>query len=80
MKDFLSFRMKNIHPFNISFKETDQFLIKLAICKFLSVKFLKHSKGLTPNIFANILSRMPLENFGPHYQSGFQLNSGKIGI
>lgn len=81
MKDFLSFRMKNIGPFNISSKETGQLLINQTrnLQIFVS-KIFRHSKGLAPNVFANILSRMPLKKFGPHYQFGFQLNPSKIGI
>ena len=40
----------------------------------------KNSKGIAPNVFPNILISMRPENFSPHYQSGFQLNPGKISI
>ena len=80
MKDFVSFITKNIHPFDVSSVEIDLFLLKSAICKFLPVKFSKDSKLIAPNVFSNILILMPLENFSPHYQSGFQLNPGKINI
>ena len=43
-------------------------------------KIFNNSKGIAPNVFANISISMPPENFSSHYQSGFQLNPGKIGI
>ena len=79
-KDFVSFITKNIYPFDVSSVEIDMFLLKPAICKFLPVKFSKDSKLIAPNVFPNILIIMPLENFSPHYQSGFQLNPGKINV
>ena len=75
--DILSFTMKNIHPFNFSSIETDLFrILNLRIVS----KIFKDSKGIPPNVFANILTSMSPKNFDPHYQSGFPLNPGKIGI
>ena len=65
--------MENIHPFYVSSIKTDVFRI------FVS-KIFRGSRGIASNVFANILMSMPPEIFGPLYQSGFQLNPGKIGI
>ena len=51
MTNFVSFTMENIHPFNVLSIETDQFLFKLAI---FASEIFKDSKGITPNVFANI--------------------------
>ena len=71
---------KKLSSFRCFFCRDRYVSIKPAICKFLPVKFSKHSKLIAPNVFPNILILMPLENFSPHYQSGFQLNPGKINI
>ena len=51
MKNFLSLTMKNIHPFDVSSIEKDLFLFKLAICKFLLLKFPRTQKGLLETYF-----------------------------
>ena len=74
MKDFRSFTMKSIHSFHVFSTDTDLFPFKLGIWEFLLVKFSKTEKVIA------ILILMALENFSLHYQFGFQLNPGKIGI
>ena len=39
MKAFVSFSMKNTHPFNVPSIQIDLFLFKLTICDFLQMKF-----------------------------------------
>ena len=46
-KDFVSFAMKNIHPFDVASTEIYLFLFKLAICEFLPLKF--SNTQLMPN-------------------------------
>ena len=76
----ITFTMENIYPFDVSSIETGLFLFKLAIFKFLSVKFSKTQGEFHRNVFTNILISMSPGNFGPYYQSGFQLNACKTGI
>ena len=71
--------MKNIHPFDVFSIETD-LSIQTRNLPILATDIFKDSEGIARNEFANILISMPSENFSPHYQSGFQLNPGKIGI
>ena len=54
MKDFVSFTMKNSHPFDVSSIEIDLFLSNLAIGYFLPVKYLKTQKELLKHIFQHL--------------------------
>ena len=45
----------------------------------LATEILKDSKGIAQDVFANILSSMPPENFSSDCQPGFQMKPVKIG-
>ena len=47
-KDFVSFTIKSIHPFEVSLIETDLCVSKLAISKFLLVKFSSDMRRIAP--------------------------------
>ena len=79
MKDFASFRMKSNHPFDVSYRNRSVF-IQIRNLRIFASKVFKELNEIAPNIFPNILISMTSENFGPHYQSDFQLNVGKISI
>ena len=51
MKDFLSLAKKDTHPFYVFSIDTYLFLIKIAICKFLLLKFSKTQKVLLEKYF-----------------------------
>ena len=53
--------MKNIHPY--VFQQTSRFYSDSQLTNF---QVFKDSKGIAPNVFANILTQMLTENFSPH--------------